>query len=269
MLVYDIVTTSGGVYPRRAGRRGYTWRLVSCDAINERVGAVLTPQDTELATLAGGFVHDIKNHISSLGLHLQLLAEDFAEPQNQRERRAAERIARLRNEVTRLITLSEDFLRFARAQNLVLEPANLATVLEELIDFFGPTAMNADIEIKSYLPADLPAVRLDRELFKQAMLNLMLNAQQAMPGGGELTIQAARDDHGISLHLIDTGKGMTPEVVAKVFQPFFTTRIGGSGLGMPTTRRIIEAHGGRIEVQSEVGRGTRFTIWLPAAGQKS
>jgi signal transduction histidine kinase len=99
-------------------------------------------------------------------------------------------------------------------------------------------------------------------LFKQALLNLMLNAEQAMPTGGELTIQAARQGEGIVLSLIDTGKGMTAEVLARVFQPFFSTRQGGTGLGLPTTRKIVEAHGGRIEAQSEPGRGTKFTLHL-------
>jgi signal transduction histidine kinase len=102
-------------------------------------------------------------------------------------------------------------------------------------------------------------------MFKQALLNLMLNAEQAMPGGGELTVQAVREPEAVALSLIDTGKGMAPEVLERVFRPFFSTRPGGTGLGLPTTRKIIEAHSGTIDVQSEVGRGTKFTIRLPVA----
>ena len=144
----------------------------------------------ELAELSGGFIHEIKNHLSTLGLNLQLLAEDFQEPQTQRERRRLDRIQRLQSECQRLVDLSNDFLRFARIKDLVLAPTSLAQVIEELIDFFEPTARQANINIRQYLPVDLPPIALDRELFKQALLNLMLNAQQAMPGGGELTIQA-------------------------------------------------------------------------------
>jgi signal transduction histidine kinase len=226
--------------------------------------AVLTEQYAELAELAGGFIHEIKNHLSTLGLNLQLLAEDFEDPQSQRERRALTRVQRLQSECQRLVDVSNDFLRFARLKDLAVAPTDLAKVLEEMIDFFGPTARAANIDIKCYLPADLPLLNLDQELFRQALLNLMLNAEQAMPNGGELTIQAALEPGGISLSLIDTGKGMTEEVLAKVFQPFFTTRPGGNGLGLATTRKIIEAHGGRIEVQSEPGRGTKFTLHLPA-----
>ena len=245
-------------------------------------------QYAELAELAGGFIHEIKNHLSTLGLNLQLLAEDFEEPQSQRERRAQERISRLQSECQHLVDIANDFLRFARLKDLELAPTDLAGLIEELVDFFAPTARQANIAIKCYFPADLPAVPLDRELFKQALLNLLLNAQQAMPGGGELTIQAAVEGESaerearsadavssaprsapraptVYLSFIDTGKGMAPEVAAKAFRPFYSTKSGGSGLGLPTTRRIIEAHGGAIELQSEPGEGTILRVEIPCA----
>jgi signal transduction histidine kinase len=231
---------------------------------------VLNEQDVELAELAGSFIHEIKNHLSTLGLNLQLLAEDLEEPRDQRERRALDRVLRLQSECQRLVDLSNDFLRFARVKDLSLAPTDLRGVIEELIDFFEPIARTHQIDIRSYLPADLPQVALDRDVFKQALLNLMLNAQQAMTGadgatGGELTVQAAAEPGGVALSLIDTGRGMPADVAAKAFKPFFSTRPGGTGLGLATTRRIVEAHAGRIELQSEVGRGTKFTIHLPAA----
>jgi signal transduction histidine kinase len=218
-----------------------------------------------LAELAGGFIHEIKNHLGTLGLNLQLLAEDYQDPQTQRERRAQARIQKLEGECRRLVELANDFLRFARLRNLPLEPCSLAKVVEEMVDFFEPTARTASIDIRAYLPADLPPVRLNRDMFKQALLNLMLNAEQALEDGGSITVQAAAEAQHVCLSLIDTGKGMTPEVLAKVFEPFFSTKSGGSGLGLPTTRKIVEAHGGAIEVQSEVGKGTKFTIRLPVA----
>jgi signal transduction histidine kinase len=236
----------------------------------------------ELAELAGGFIHEMKNHLSTLGLNLQLLAEDFQEPQTQRERRALTRVQRLQTECQRLLDVSNDFLRFARIRDLQLLPTDLARIVEEMIDFFGPTARAANIEIKPYFPADLPPVALDRDLFKQALLNLMLNAEQAMPQGGEITVQAACEPASppcptadgdaagtarpvVCLSLIDTGEGMPPEVLARIFDPFFSTKKGGTGLGLPTTRRIIEAHAGTLTAESAVGRGTRFTLRLPAA----
>jgi signal transduction histidine kinase len=238
----------------------------------------------ELAELAGSFIHEIKNHLSTLGLNLQLLAEDFQDPQSQRERRALERVVRLQAECQRLAGLANDFLRFARVKDLNLEPTHVARIVEEMVDFFAPTARQANIDIKCYIPADLPAVALDRDLFKQALLNLMLNAEQAMPQGGELTIQAEKiaecgvrsaaspeqdpscgPQSCVELSLIDNGQGMSPEVLADIFRPFFSTKPGGSGLGLPTVRRIVQAHGGDIDVQSAVGRGTKFAIRLPAA----
>jgi len=228
----------------------------------------MNDQYAELTELAGGFIHEIKNHLSTLGLNLQLLAEDFQDPQSQRERRALTRVQRLQNECQRLVEVSNDFLRFARIKRLDLSPADLGKVIEEMIDFFGPTARSANIEIKVYVPADLPSVLLDQEMFKQALLNLLLNAEQAMPEGGNLTIQAASENRGpptVCLSLIDTGQGMPADVQAKAFQPFFSTKKGGTGLGLATSRKIVEAHDGTIALESEPGRGTKFTIRLPAA----
>src|SRR5690348_1487213 len=152
----------------------------------------MNDQYAALAELAGGFIHEIKNHLSTLGLNLQLLAEDFQSPETQRERRALTRVQRLQNDCARLVNVANDFLRFARIKDLDCQPTEMGKIIEEMVDFFAPTARAANIEIKTFLPADLPAVLLDRDLFKQALLNLMLNAEQAMPQGGELTIQATR-----------------------------------------------------------------------------
>ncbi len=220
-------------------------------------------QFTELAELAGGFIHEIKNHISTLGLNLQLLAEDFAEPQNPRERRALERIQRLQHECERLVTVSNDFLRFARAQKIRCEPTRLDDLVSEMVDFLLPTAKQKNIAITWYPGGTLPEIPLDADLFKQALLNLLLNAEQAMPEGGEIILQASQEPGWVRLDVIDTGCGIPAEELLKLFTPFHTTKPGGTGLGLPTTRKIIEAHGGTIDVISEVGRGTKVTIRLP------
>ncbi len=224
-----------------------------------------TTQYAELAELAGGFIHEIKNHLSTLSLNLQLLAEDFENPETQRERRAFTRVQRLQGECQRLVDVSNDFLRFARLQELEKRPCPLDEVVQTMLDFFSPTARQAKIAINSYVPSDMPLVRLDPEQFQQALLNLLLNAEQAMPEGGEITLQAAAEPEHVRLEIIDTGPGMPPEVMAKVFKPFYTTKPGGNGLGLPITRKIIEAHGGTLDIQSEAGRGTKFTIHLPIA----
>jgi two-component system, NtrC family, sensor histidine kinase HydH len=218
----------------------------------------------EVAELAGGFIHEVKNHISTLNLNLQLLAEDFAEPETPRERRAKQRIDRLQSQCEKLVEVSNDFLRFVRSQDLKCEPTCLEDVAQEMIDFFGPTAKAANININLYATPGVPPVPLDRDLFKQALLNLMLNAEQAMPEGGELVLQTRANGDGVYLDVIDTGKGIEPDDLPRLFRPFHTTKPGGTGLGLATTRKIIRAHGGDVDVQSEPGRGTKFTVRLPA-----
>ena len=218
---------------------------------------------TEVAELAGGFIHEVKNHVSTLNLNLQLLAEDFADPQNPRERRAKQRIDRVRGQAEKLVQVSNDFLRFVRTQAPKTEPTRLDDLAAELVDFFGPTARAADINIRLYPSPGVPPALLDRDLVRQALLNLMLNAEQAMPDGGEIVLQTRTEGDSVCLDVIDSGKGIDPEDLPKLFRPFHTTKPGGTGLGLATTRKIIRAHGGDVEVQSEPGRGTKFTIRLP------
>jgi signal transduction histidine kinase len=218
----------------------------------------------ETAELAAGFIHEIKNHLGTLSLNLQLLAEDFADAQTPRERKALDRVTRLSGECQKLVELSNDFLRFARLRDLHARPVTLDEVVARMIDFLGPTARQRNVEINWFPAPDLPPVRLDADLFEQALLNLMLNAEQAMPDGGTLTLVGRCGDGAVYLEVIDTGAGIAPEAMAKLFRPFHTTKPDGSGLGLATTRKIVLAHGGTIEAQSEPGRGTKFTIALPA-----
>ena len=143
-------------------------------------------------------------------------------------------------------------------------PSDLNALTDELRDFYEPHLATKGIVVRTYFAADLPRVRLDAELFKQALLNLALNAEHAMASGGELILTTRHDPPWVVLDVIDTGVGMTEEVRARVFDAFYSTRPGGSGLGLPTTRKIVEAHGGLIRVQSEPGKGSQFTIALPA-----
>jgi signal transduction histidine kinase len=231
--------------------------------IQSPAASPLLRQYTDLAEVAGGFIHDIKNHLGTLSLNLQLLSEDFEAPQTPRERRALERVTRLHDECQKLVGLANDFLRFARVQDLNREPTPLEIVVTRMIDFLTPTARQRGVEINWFPAPDLPPVDLDRDLFEQALLNLMLNAEQAMPDGGTLTLIGRVDDGWLLLDVIDTGCGMDAELQGKVFRPFHTTKKDGSGLGLATARKVVLAHGGTIDVQSEPGRGTKFTIRLP------
>jgi signal transduction histidine kinase len=225
----------------------------------------LAQQYLDLAEMTGGFVHDLKNQLGTVLLNLQLLAEDFDPPETPRERRAVDRIHAMTDECRRLVGLSNDFLRFARVEELHLEPTHLGEVVGRMIDFVGPTAKGKGIDIDWYAAADLPAVPLDREMFERVLLNLLLNAEDAMPDGGTLTLQACGDDGWVTLDVIDTGCGIPADELGKLFKPFHTTKSGGTGLGLATARKVVAAHSGTITVQSAVGRGTKFTIKLPTA----
>lgn len=223
----------------------------------------LMDQYTEIARLAGGLAHEIKNPLSTIRLNMELLAEDLGEAQTPVQRRAAKRIDIVRRECQRLQSLLDDFLNFAKVRRLHLEPSDLNHEINDVLDFFAPEAKEAGVEIVRYLDADLPRVMIDREAFRQALLNLIINAKQAMSDGGQLIVRTAAKGDTVALYLIDTGCGMDEHTASRMFEAFFSTKPGGSGLGLPTTQKIIAALGGRISVQSELGRGTQFTIELP------
>jgi signal transduction histidine kinase len=223
----------------------------------------LLDQYPDLTRLAGSLAHEIKNPLSTIRLNLDLLAEDLGEPQTPAGRRAARRMEAVRRECQRLQSLLDDFLNFAKVRRLQLEPSDLNHQIDDVLDFFAPEAKAAGIEVVRELDRQLPGVLLDREAFRQALWNLVLNAKQAMEGGGRLVVRTAAQNDSVVVHLIDSGCGMDEHTAAKMFEAFFSTKPGGSGLGLPTTQKIIAAHGGRIHVQSEHGRGTQMTIELP------
>ena len=218
---------------------------------------------SEIAQLAGGLAHEIRNPLSTMRMNLDLLAEDFENPETPKEKRVVQKIERVRKESHRLQAILEDFLRFARVQELRTVPSDLNGVLEEVLDFCEGQGVSQGVISRSQLDSDLPRVALDVDLFKQALLNLILNAQHAMPDGGELILTTQRDGPWVALDVVDTGVGISLENQPHVFDAFFSTRPGGSGLGLPTTRKIVEAHGGTIGVESELGKGSKFRIRLP------
>jgi signal transduction histidine kinase len=223
----------------------------------------LQDQYAEIALLAGGLAHEIKNPLSTIRLNLELLAEDLQEPETPRERRALAKIAVVERECQRLQGLLDDFLNFTKVRPLRLEPSDLNREVDRALDFFAPQAREARIDVVRFLDSGLPGVLLDRDAFSRVLLNLVLNAQQAMPQGGQLVVRTRLSRGGVALDLIDNGCGMEVSTLDRVFQAFFSTKPGGSGLGLPTARKLVEAHGGTIGVQSEPGRGTHFTIELP------
>lgn len=240
----------------------------------------------EQATMTRGLAHEIKNPLSTIGLNVQLLQEDAADIERAAEHQPAiaeqagkmrRRLGTLGREAVRLRETLEDFLRFAGRIELDTQPTDINALVDELAVFYEPQASEAGIKLRCKLDAEPPIARADPSLLKQATLNLMINATHAMadakrdkqPHGGanELILRTSRavakDGKRLRIHIIDTGPGISENVRAKLFEPYFSTKRAGTGLGLPTTRRIIEEHGGELSLHSEPGRGSEFTIELP------
>jgi len=217
-------------------------------------------------TLAGGLAHEIKNPLSTLNIHLQLLKEYLQKTigtSEEHTRKVYRKIEIIQKEAQRLEEILNDFLRFAKGQKLELDHCNVNEIIEEVINFAMPEIRQKNIVVlKSYHPG-LPLCYLDSKLIKQAFLNIVINAQQAMNHGGELMIRTSKVKQFVQIDITDTGHGIPKDSLNKIFQVYYSTKSTGTGLGLPTTKRIVEDHRGTIGVQSEKGKGTNFTIQLP------
>ena len=223
----------------------------------------LEAQYSEIATLAGGLAHEIKNPLSTMSMNLELLTEDLETLDVPARHRMLKKVESVQRECKHLQDILDAFLQFARVGKLALTTANLNTLVSDFIDFFRPQANEAGIEISPHFDADLPAIQVDPALFRQVLMNLALNVVQAMPDGGLIELQTSHRDGTVYLDIIDNGKGIDETVKSRMFDAFFSTKAGGSGLGLPTVKKIVDAHHGTIECDSEPGRGTRFTISFP------
>ncbi|MGA2582322.1 MAG: ATP-binding protein [Tepidisphaeraceae bacterium] len=216
----------------------------------------------EIGTLTGGLAHEIKNPLSTVLLNLQLLQEDL-NPDDPSYSRVANRLTTVTREATRLRDILDDFLRYAGKIELRLESVNLNKLLEELVDFFTPQAQLSRVQLRLKLPSEPVIASVDSRLIKQAVLNLLLNALQAMPEGGEMILAVSTDKDDATIDIIDTGTGIAADAIDKIFDAYYSTKKAGTGLGLAMTRRIIEEHGGQIGVRSELGKGSDFFMKLP------
>jgi signal transduction histidine kinase len=231
------------------------------------------PRDVEgedqalaLARLAGGLAHEIKNPLSTMAINLALLQEEWERAEESPAgRRSLKRIRTLQAEVGRLEGILDEFLNFARGGTVNRRPDDLSRIVSEVLEFVEPENEQAGIRQHADLTGGLPLVLCDEVQLKQAVLNLIVNARQAMPDGGELLIRTQRVGNDVQLSVTDTGVGMSPEQLDRCFDVFWSNKKGGTGLGLAATRRIVEEHDGRLTVMSEVGRGTSFSIYLPLA----
>lgn len=227
----------------------------------------------ELSAVTGGLAHEIRNPLATLKVNLQLLAEDWRElsrldpAASDLVRRSLNRVETMLREADRLAHILDAFLRYSARHEPRRIPCDLSQLVARIAEFVAPQAAAQGVNLECR-DADGPLrVAVDDDLLEQALLNLVFNALQAMPDGGTLTIQTRRlPDGRPAIDVIDTGTGIPPDRVGRVFEPYYSTRRGGTGLGLPTARRIVAAHGGSIEVRSEPGQGSTFTIILPPDG---
>ena len=245
----------------------------------EQMGALVTLRDLDslesintqlqvserlaaLGRITAGVAHEVKNPLNSMRLWLENLKDTLPPEQAPAAQQA---VQVLDKEIDRLDAVVKRFLDFTRPLEIKLESTNLSELLQEVMSVAQPQLQKAGVSVEASLGAGVPEVWADRDLLKQAVLNLILNAVDAMPTGGELRLVLKRRGELAEISVSDTGKGIAPENRQKIFQLFFTTRPGGSGIGLATTFRIVQLHNGSIDFQSEAGRGTTFRIELPLA----
>lgn len=211
--------------------------------------------------LAAGVAHEIGNPLNSLSIHLQLLRRELA------GMRAAEGARELvdvcEREVRRLDRIVSQFLSAVRPAPLNLESARIEEIVADAAEFWRHEAADRGVRIEVAPAEDLPTVRVDRHQIRQAFFNIIKNAVEAMPGGGVLRIGFSAGDRFVGVTFADTGHGIRAEDLSRIFDPYYTTKANGSGLGMMIVQRIVRDHGGEIEIHSEVGRGTAVVVALP------
>ena len=245
----------------------------------ERMGALVTLRDLDsiesintqlqvserlaaVGRITAGVAHEVKNPLNSMRLWLENLKESLPP---ETDEGALQAVNVLDAEIDRLDAVVKRFLDFSRPMDVRLEPTQLSDLLHEVLEVAQPELDRAKVEVARLIPIGIPDVFVDRALLKQAVLNLVLNAVDAMPQGGQLQLTLSRRGDMAEITVGDTGKGIPLENRQKIFQLFFTTRPGGSGIGLASTFRIVQLHNGSIDFTSEVGRGTTFRIELPLA----
>jgi PAS domain S-box-containing protein len=245
----------------------------------ERMGALVTLRDLDsienintqlqvserlaaVGRITAGVAHEVKNPLNSMRLWLENLKECLPP---ETDGAAQQAVHVLDTEIDRLDAVVKRFLDFSRPMDVRLEPTQLANVLNEVLEIAQPQLQKSNVQVAQLIPIGVPEAFVDRALLKQAVLNLVLNAAEAMPEGGQLQLTLSRRGEMAEITVGDTGNGIPLENRQKIFQLFFTTRPGGSGIGLASAFRIVQLHNGSIDFTTEVGRGTTFRIELPLA----
>lgn len=256
------------------GRRTLVGRaLILRDITEDRRDAAQTIENERFSAvtlLAAGVAHEIGNPLNSLDIQLQLLERRLRKPVTTDEDRAslADSVAVARGEVKRLDQIISQFLRAVRPAPLECTASDFNELVIESVGFLRGEVENRGIRIDVMPGKNIPAVLLDRDQFRQALYNVIRNSFQAMGNAGHLQVATACDDSHVWVSIGDTGGGVDPETVSRIFQPYYTTKENGSGLGLHIVQRIVRAHGGEIMIQSARGKGMLFTIRIPRQDRK-
>ena len=232
------------------------------DSRNELISA------ERLATagkMAASFAHEIRNPLSSM----RMLAQMLMRKQDLPESKQKQSMQYILEEIERIDVIVKGFMDFAHPAVLDSAPHNLNQVLQDVLDLMEANLNHHQISLIKKFAPDLPPISLDRDKLKQAFMNIVLNAMDAMPEGGTLEILTLRGSDKVRIDVVDTGVGIPPEGLNRLFEPFFTTKSQGTGLGLANAKRVLEQHGGDIRSKSVVGQGTTMSLWLPLSSDSS
>jgi signal transduction histidine kinase len=271
----EVVLSHTGAPPRRVGvsvevigegetRMGTLVKFKDLES-RERIGTQLQVSErlANLGRITAGVAHEVKNPLNSMRIWLENLKASLPDVDGL----PLQAVKVLDSEIDRLDSVVKRFLDFTRPPDMHQEEANLKGTIEEVLAVEKPELDKANIKLDARLASNVPTVLVDKLLLKQGLINLIVNAIEAMPKGGQLSVSLNRREEMAEIEIRDTGRGIAPEHRQRIFQLFFTTRKGGSGIGLASTFRTIQLHNGSIEFESEVGRGTMFRIDLPLAHQ--
>ena len=216
-----------------------------------------------LTTLAAGVAHEIKNPLGSIGIHIQLIQRALKAPARLDRKTVRHYLDIVSEEVDRLNRIVVDFLFAVRPMDARLEEGDLNKVIGDLLEFVHFELSEAGVTVATRLDEGIPTLQFDEKFLKQALLNVINNAVAAMPEGGTLTVTTRRKGDVVDIDIADTGVGISEENMTKIFEPYFTTKDFGSGLGLTVVYKIVKEHGGEISLRSKEGEGTTFTVSLP------
>jgi signal transduction histidine kinase/HAMP domain-containing protein len=257
----DVLVTPFG--EEEAGRDGRRAVLVVAEDVSDAIATKLRLIQTErlaaIGRMAAHVTHEVRNPLSSIGLNVDMLGDEVRDAGPE----SLHLLESIQQELERLESITEEYLRLARLPEPSLTPEDPVQFLNEVAQFVGREMDAAGVELRLEVAPHLPPVAMDEPQFRQALLNLLRNAREAMPDGGVVKLEAMRYDNGVRIQVHDEGPGIDEEEREHVFDLFYTTKERGTGLGLPLTQQIVVAHHGKIACKARHPHGTTFEIWLP------